>query len=266
MRPLIVGNWKMNGLAPQLRQIEALSVSVLASRPLADVLVCLPATLIERANRVAAGRIGIGGEDCHVDRAGPFTGDVSAEMLKDAGASAVIVGHSERRQGHGETDAIVLAKARAARRAELLAIICIGETMSERSDGRALSVCGEQIARGVPEDATSTSVVIGYEPLWAIGTGVMPSAEQIAQAHAHIRQCLSARMGCEGRRVRILYGGSVTPANAVEILATPDVDGALVGGASLKAETFEAIVVAAAATPWSACRTPWEQAESRSAW
>ena len=266
MRPLIVGNWKMNGLAAQLREIEALSISVAASRPLADVLICIPATLIERGSRVAAGRIGIGGEDCHADREGPFTGDVSAEMLKDAGASAVIVGHSERRQNHGETDAMVLAKARAARRAELLAIICVGETASQRSEGRALSVCSDQIAHSVPEDATSSSIVIGYEPLWAIGSGVTPSDEQIAQAHAHIRQCLSARIGCEGRSVRILYGGSVNPANAVEVLASPDVDGALVGGASLNASDFEAIVLAAAATPWSARRTPWEQAESSSAW
>lgn len=252
MRPLIVGNWKMNGLSAQLREIEALCISVVASRPLAEVLICLPATLIERAARVAAGRIGIGGEDCHAEIAGAFTGDVSAEMLKDAGASAVVVGHSERRQHHGETDAIVLAKARAARRAELLAIICVGETKSQRSDGRALSVCGDQIAGSVPEDATSSSIVIGYEPLWAIGTGVMPSTAEIAQAHAHIRQCLSARMGPEGRKVRILYGGSVDPANAAEVLAAPNVGGALVGGASLNAEDFEAIVRAGAATPWPA--------------
>ena len=208
-----------------------------------------PATLIQTAARIAAGRIGIGGEDCHAGTSGPFTGDISAAMLKDVGASAVIVGHSERRQHHAETDEIVLAKATAARRAELLAIICVGETKLQRDDGKALSVCGDQIAGSVPEDATATSIVIGYEPLWAIGTGVIATSKDIEQAHAHIRECLSARLGPEGKRVRIVYGGSVKPANAVEILATPDVDGALVGGASLMPDEFEAIIRAVAAKP-----------------
>ena len=171
MRPLIAGNWKMNGLAWQLGEIEAIAASVKAKPPFADILICPPATLIARAVQTAAGRIAIGGEDCHTEIAGAFTGDVSAEMLKDAGASAVIVGHSERRQHHGETDAIVAAKAKAARRAGLLAIICIGETKSQRLDGKALSVCGEQIAGSVPEGMTSSAIAIGYEPLWAIGTG-----------------------------------------------------------------------------------------------
>lgn len=248
MRPLIVGNWKMNGRSVQLREIEAVASSVIASQPSADILICPPATLIERAARIAAGSIGIGGEDCHAQMDGPFTGDVSAEMLKDAGASAVIVGHSERRQNHGETDAMVLAKATAARRAALLAIICIGETTSQRDDGKAQSVCGEQIERSVPQDATSSSVVIGYEPLWAIGSGHMPTSEQIAEMHAHIRQCLEARLGGQGSEVRILYGGSVEPSNARNILALPEVGGALVGGASLKAADFEAIFRAVPAT------------------
>ena len=248
MRPLIVGNWKMNGRSAQLREIEAVSSSVSASPPSAEILICPPATLIERAARIAAGRIGIGGEDCHSQIDGPFTGDVSAEMLKDAGASAVIVGHSERRQNHGETDAMVLAKATAARRAALLAIICIGETTSQRDDGKAQSVCGEQIERSVPQDATSSSVVIGYEPLWAIGSGHMPTSEEIAHMHAHIRQCLAARLGGQGNEVRILYGGSVEPSNARNILALPEVGGALVGGASLKAADFEAIFRAVSAT------------------
>jgi triosephosphate isomerase len=241
MRPLIAGNWKMNGLTPQLDEIDAIAVSVKASPPPADVLICAPATLIERAARTAAGRITIGGENCHAEIAGAFTGDVSAEMLKDAGASAVIAGHSERRQHHGETDAIVAAKAKAALRAGLLAIVCIGETKSQRLDGKALSVCGDQIAASIPEGMPSSAIAIGYEPLWAIGTGQTPTSAEIAEMHAHIRQCLTARLGAEGKRVRILYGGSVNPTNAREILALPDVGGALVGGESLKARDFEAI-------------------------
>ena len=188
MRPLIAGNWKMNGLASQLGEIEAIAASAKAKPPSADILICPPATLIARAAQTAAGRIAIGGEDCHTEIAGAFTGDVSAEMLKDAGASAVIVGHSERRQHHRETDAIVAAKAKAARRAGLLAIICIGETKSQRLDGKALSVCGEQIAGSVPEGMTSSAIAIGYEPLWAIGTGDTPTSEEIAEVHAHIRR------------------------------------------------------------------------------
>ena len=237
----------MNGLAAQLGEIETIAASAKATPPLADILICPPATLIARAAQTAAGRIAIGGEDCHTEIAGAFTGDVSAEMLKDAGASAVIVGHSERRQHHGETDAIVAAKAKAARRAGLLAMICIGETKSQRLDGKALSVCGEQIAGSVPEGMTSSAIAIGYEPLWAIGTGHTPTSEEIAEVHAHIRQCLVARLGAEGKKVRILYGGSVKPSNAREILALPEVGGALVGGASLKAADFEAIFRAVSA-------------------
>jgi triosephosphate isomerase len=162
-------------------------------------------------------------------------------MLRDAGASAVIVGHSERRQHYGENDALVAAKAKAARRAGLLAIICIGETKSQRQDGKALSVCDDQLAGSVPEGMTSSAIAIGYEPLWAIGTGHTPTSEQIAEVHAHIRQCLTARLGVEGKTVRILCGGSVNPSDASEILVLPDVGGALVGGASLKAADFEAI-------------------------
>jgi triosephosphate isomerase len=247
MRPLIAGNWKMNGLAVQLGEIGAIASSVKVTPPVADILICPPATLIARAAQTAGGRICIGGEDCHTEIAGAFTGDVSAEMLKDAGASAVIVGHSERRQHHGETDAIVAAKAKAARRAGLLAIICIGETKSQRLGGQALFVCGAQIAGSVPGGTTSSAIAIGYEPLWAIGTGHMPTSEEIAEMHAHIRECLVARLGAEGKKVRILYGGSVKPANARGILALPEVGGALVGGASLKAADFEAIFRAVSA-------------------
>ena len=242
MPPLIAGNWKMNGLAAQLGEIEAIAASVKATRPLADILICTPSTLIARAVQCAAGRIGIGGENCHSEMAGAFTGDISAEMLKDAGACAVIVGHSERRQHHGETDAMVAAKASAARRAGLLAVICIGETKSQRMDGKALSVCGDQIAGSVPDGMTLSANAVAYEPLWAIGTGHTPTSEQIAEVHAHIRHCLVMRLGAAGREVRILYGGSVKPSNAREILAVPEVGGALIGGASLRATDFGAIV------------------------
>ena len=241
MRPLIAKNWKMHGMAPQLSEIEAVAASVAATPPSANVLICLPATLIARAVRTAARRIAIGGEDCSAEIAGAFTGDLSAEMLKDAGASAVIVGHSERRQHHGETDGIVAAKAMAARRAGLLAIICIGETHSQRLAGNALSVCGDQIAGSVPEGMTSSNTAIGYEPLWAIGSGHMPTSQEIIEVHSHTRECLAARLGKEGKKVRILYGGSVKPSNARAILALPEVGGVLVGGASLKAADFKAI-------------------------
>jgi len=242
VRPLIAGNWKMNGLAPQLGEIEAIAASVKAKPPAADILICTPSTLIARAAQVAAGRIGIGGENCRGEIAGAFTGDISAEMLKDAGACAVIVGHSERRQHHGETDVMVAAKANAARRAGLLTIVCIGETKVQRTNGHALSVCGDQIAGSMPEGMTSAAIAIAYEPLWAIGTGHTPTPDQIVEVHAHIRRCLESRLGAAGTEVRILYGGSVKPSNAREILALPEVGGALIGGASLKATDFEAIV------------------------
>jgi triosephosphate isomerase len=249
MRKLIAGNWKMHGMAPQLGEIEAVATSVKSTPPSADVLICLPATLIAFAVQTAAGRIAIGGEDCSTEIAGAFTGDLSAEMLKDSGASAVIVGHSERRQHHDETDALVAAKAEAARRAGLLAIICIGESKSQRLAGKTLSVNGDQIAGSVPEGMASSEIAIGYEPLWAIGSGQMPTAGEITDVHAHIRECLAARLGTEGKKVRILYGGSVKPSNARAILALPEVGGALVGGASLKALDFEAIFRAVQAMP-----------------
>ena len=248
MRPLIAGNWKMHGMAPQLAEIEAIAASVKAAPPFADLLICLPATLVARAAHTAAGGIAIGGEDCSAEVSGSFTGDISAEMLKGAGAAAVIVGHSERRQHHAETDAIVAAKAKAAQRAGLLAIICIGETQSQRLNGKASSVCGDQIAGSVPDGMTPSAMAIGYEPLWAIGTGHMPASGEIAEMHAHIRQCLVARLGEQGNEVRILYGGSVKPSNARDILALPEVGGALVGGSSLKAVDFEAIFRTVSAT------------------
>lgn len=241
MRPLIAGNWKMNGLAPQLAEIEAIAVSVKAAPPFADIVICPPSTLIARAAQTAAGRIAIGGQDCSGEIGRAFTGDISAEMLKDAGASAVIVGHSDRRQHRGENDAIVAAKVKAAWRAGLLAIICVGETELQRRDGRALSVCSDQIAGSLPEGIALSATAIGYEPLWAIGAGHTATAEEIVEMHTHIRQCLVARSGAEGKKVRILYGGSVEPSNARAILALPDVGGVLVGCESLKAADFEGI-------------------------
>jgi triosephosphate isomerase len=251
MRPLIAGNWKMNGLSPQLSEIEAIAASVKASPPHADILICPPGTLIAHAAQIAAGRIAVGGQNCHSEIAGAFTGDVSAEMLKDAGASAVIAGHSERRQNHGETDAVIAAKVKAARRAGLLAIICIGETKSQRQDGNALSVCGDQIVGSVPNGMTAATMAIAYEPLWAIGAGSTATSNEIVEVHAHIRQCLIARFGAEGKAMRILYGGSVKPSNARQILKLPEVGGALVGGASLKASDFEPIFEAISANALS---------------
>jgi len=247
MRALIAGNWKMNGLATHLREIEAIAETAMASRSPADVLLCLPATLVERAARLAAGRIAIGGETCSPECTGPFTGDVSAEMLKDAGASAVIVGHSERRRAHGETNTMVAAQASAARSAGLMAIICIGETKLQRLRGSTAAACGRQIAGSVPTNATSSTIAIGYEPLWAIGTGRPPRLSEIAATHAHIRRSLTAHLGPEGKTVRILYGGSVKPKNAAEILALPEIGGLLVGGASLHARDFDLILQAVGA-------------------
>lgn len=243
MRPLIAGNWKMHGLATQLREIETIAATVRARSPAADVLICLPATLLSRAAETAAGRIAIGGEDCHAEVSGAFTGDTSADMLKDAGATAVIVGHSERRRYHGETDAMVAAKAKAAWRSGLSAIVCIGETEAQRRAGNALAVCSEQIAGSVPSDlARSGSAAIAYEPLWAIGSGHVPSPDQIAEVHLHIRECLTELAGAAGAGMRILYGGSVTSDNAREILGLANVDGVLIGGASLLSADFDALL------------------------
>jgi triosephosphate isomerase len=194
MRPLIAGNWKMHGTAPQLVEISSIAAAVRAAPAPADILICPPSTLITRALKAAAGQIAIGGQNCAAEISGAFTGDLSAEMLQDAGAAWVIVGHSERRQQHGETDSMVAAKAKAVWRAGLLAIICIGETEAQRRAGKALSVCADQITGSVPEGITALGNAIGYEPLWAIGTGHTPSFEEIEQVHTHIRQCLLAQL------------------------------------------------------------------------
>lgn len=241
MRQLIAGNWKMNGTSASLAEVEAVAAMVASNPPPCDVLICPPATLITKAVAQARGRIPIGGQDCHAEPRGAFTGDISAEMLRDAGASAVIVGHSERRQYHGETDAVVSAKAKAAWRAGLIAIICIGETEAQRQDGHALNVCSAQIDASVPDGLTSANTAIAYEPIWAIGTGRTPTQKEVAEVHAHIRACLVRRFGKDGETTRILYGGSMKPANAAEILTIPNVGGGLIGGASLKAAEFSAI-------------------------
>ncbi|MBS0276625.1 MAG: triose-phosphate isomerase [Proteobacteria bacterium] len=250
MRQLIAGNWKMNGTSAALGEIEAVCEMVTARPPACDVLICPPATLIARAAAQAKGRIAIGGQDCHAQVSGAFTGDISAEMLKDAGASAVIVGHSERRQYHGETDAMVMAKAQAAWRAGLMAIICIGETEAQRVAGHALHICSGQIDNSVPDGLTASNTAIAYEPVWAIGTGRTPTSQEIAEVHDHIRTCLTKRFGKgEGAATRILYGGSMKPSNAAEILAISNVGGGLIGGASLKAQDFGAIFNASSANP-----------------
>lgn len=247
MKQLIAGNWKMHGLSSALSEIEEVCEISAASAPNADLLICPPATLIYRAAQTAAGRIAIGGQDCHPDTSGAFTGDISAEMLKDAGATTVIVGHSERRQFHDEDNAIVAAKARAAWRAGLLAIICVGEAENDRLCAEHLGICQRQLVGSTPAGANALNTVIAYEPIWAIGTGRTPDVSEISEMHAHIRQCLLASLGKAGADIRILYGGSVKPANAHEILGLTEVGGALVGGASLKAADFHAIFSAAGA-------------------
>ena len=236
-RPLVAGNWKMNGLSAS--EAELATIIAGASGPKADLMVCPPATLIARFVQAAAGSpIKIGGQDCHAEAAGAHTGDISAEMLADAGATAVIVGHSERRADHHESDAQVRAKALAAWRAGLTAIVCVGEQRAEREAGRTLDIVGGQLSGSLPDGATTKNLVIAYEPVWAIGTGLTPTAADVAEVHNFIRQRLAARYGAEGAGVRILYGGSVKPANAAELLSVTHVNGALVGGASLKAADF----------------------------
>jgi triosephosphate isomerase (TIM) len=238
-RPLVAGNWKMHGLRAAADELAAI-IAGAQNLANADVMVCPPATLIAGFAAAARGsRVAIGGQDCHALAAGPYTGDIAAEMLKDAGAAAVIVGHSERRRYHGETDAAVRAKALAARRAGLLAIVCVGETRAERDAGQALDTVRAQLDGSLPDGGED--FVVAYEPVWAIGTGVTPAQGDVVAMHRFVRQRLAARYGAAGQGIRILYGGSVKPANAKELLTVEDVDGALVGGASLDAEEFLAI-------------------------
>jgi triosephosphate isomerase len=246
-RPLVVGNWKMNGLGASLAELKALKERLQQSPVTeAEIMVCPPATLLAQAHWALTGSdILLGAQDCHPAPSGAHTGDISAEMLADAGASAVIVGHSERRKDHGEADALVNAKARAAFRTGLNAIICVGETETQRDDGKTLDVVRHQLEGSVPEGATASNVVIAYEPVWAIGSGITPTPADIAEVHGFIRSELGRVLGkTQIGALRILYGGSVKPANASELLVVPDVDGALVGGASLTASDFYAILLA----------------------
>lgn len=234
IRPLIAGNWKMNGLAASLAEIERLGGKLSGSHT-CDIVISPPATLIAAMAPIAAKHgLAVGGQDCHADSSGAHTGDISAEMLKDAGAAYVIVGHSERRTDHGETDAVAKAKATAALRAGLTPIVCVGETAAQRKAGRAEAIVGAQLEGSLP----SGDLVVAYEPVWAIGTGVTPTTGEVAAMHAFIRDQT-------GAKVRILYGGSVKPSNAKEILGVANVNGALVGGASLNADDFYAIISAA---------------------
>ncbi len=236
-RPLVAGNWKMNGLAAS--EAELTKIIAGSGGVKCDLMVCPPATLIVEFAAAARGSVvSIGAQDCHPEPSGAHTGDIAAEQLADAGARAVIVGHSERRADHHETDALVRAKALAARRAGLTAIICVGEQRAEREGGKTLDVIGRQLDGSLPDGATAADLVIAYEPVWAIGTGLTPTPGDVAEVHGFIRRRLGQRFGETGAAMRILYGGSVKPANAKDLLTVADVNGALVGGASLKAADF----------------------------
>ncbi|MFT3724550.1 MAG: triose-phosphate isomerase [Hyphomonadaceae bacterium] len=237
-KKLVAGNWKMNGFNASLVEVKAM-VEGAAALPGVELAVCPPAILACTVGQALKGSaIGLGGQDCHSEKTGAFTGDISAEMWADIGAKYVIVGHSERRQYHAETDAMVSAKASAVLRAGLTPIICIGESLAERDTGQTLAVIATQLAGSIPEAAGTQSVVIAYEPVWAIGTGRTPTTAQVAEVHGAIGKALEARFGAAGRGIRLLYGGSVKPDNARELMAVEGVDGALVGGASLKAADF----------------------------
>jgi triosephosphate isomerase len=245
-RALVAGNWKMNGLRAALGEIEAIGAGYDALRARVELVVCPPATLLAAAAPIAA-RFGLalGGQDCHAEASGAHTGDVSATMLADAGARYAIVGHSERRADHGETDALVRAKALAALNAGLTPIVCVGETLDERRAGRAAEVVTGQLVGSLP--AAPERLVVAYEPVWAIGTGLTPTPEDVAEIHGTIRARLGSLLGAEASAaIRILYGGSVKPSNATSLLRTENVDGALVGGASLMARDFLSIAAACA--------------------
>jgi triosephosphate isomerase len=242
IRPLIAGNWKMNGLKASLAEFGAMLAGAARVGAKADLLVCPPASLIVTfAEQARGSTLAVGAQDCHPEPSGAHTGDLSAEMLADAGARAIIVGHSERRADHGETDVLVRRKAEAAWRAGLTAIVCIGETQHQRDCGQTLDVCRTQLDGSVPDQARADNLVVAYEPVWAIGTGMTPTLGDVEQIHQFIRGLLTVRFNTEGTKIRILYGGSVKPSNAAELMAVANVNGALVGGASLKAADFLAI-------------------------
>lgn len=243
-RKLAAGNWKMHGSQASIDVLKSLAAA--HPDPACDVLICPPATLLSAFAAAATG-IPLGAQDCHPETTGAHTGDLSAEMLAEAGATAIIVGHSERRTDHGETSGLVRAKAEAAWRAGLTAIVCIGESEAQRDSGETLQVVGSQLAESVPDGTSPETLVIAYEPIWAIGTGRTPTLPEIAEVHDFIREKLTARFGPSATEIRLLYGGSVKPANAAEIFALKNVDGGLVGGASLKPEDFGPIIAAASA-------------------
>ncbi len=246
IKPLVAGNWKMNGLTASVDELNKITAGL--STDLAgkvDTMICGPATLTYLLAKAASGTpVQIGGQDCHYAESGAHTGDISAEMLADIGASAVIVGHSERRTDHGETNATVKAKAEAAWRAGLTAIVCVGETEAERKAGDTLKVVEYQLSGSIPDGATPETCIVAYEPVWAIGTGLTPTPADVAEVHKAMREALTGRFGAAGASMRLLYGGSVKPGNAAELMAVANVDGALVGGASLKADDFLGICAA----------------------
>jgi triosephosphate isomerase len=240
-QPLIAGNWKMNGSSASIAEAKAVAAGIGATR--ARVAICPPTVLIHRLSEALAGTgVRVGAQDCHCEAAGAYTGDQSAEMLADAGATLVILGHSERRAGYGETDALVAGKAKAVLRAGLEPIVCVGETIEQRKAGQALPVVTGQVRGSLPDELAGKAFSVAYEPVWAIGTGLTPTTPEIEEVHGAIRATLVERFGEAGRGVPILYGGSVKPSNAAEILHAPEVGGALVGGASLKAEDFLGII------------------------
>lgn len=243
-RKLAAGNWKMNGTGESLSEIDALITAHPSSS--IDVLICPPTTLISRmAGRTGRSAVSVGGQDCHTNKSGAHTGDVSADMLLEAGASYVILGHSERRADHDEADDLICDKSEAAIAAGLIAIVCVGETLDEREAGETLNVVGAQLRGSLPDAATAANTVVAYEPVWAIGTGKVPTLEEIGEVHNFIRAELATRFGADiADGIRLLYGGSVKPSNADEIFGVANVDGALVGGASLKAADFSGIITA----------------------
>ena len=245
-RALVAGNWKMNGTKASLKEITTLATKLKDRKPKCNVMICPPATLLGEAKALAKGsKVKIGGQDCHSAQSGAHTGDISADMLKNIGATAVIVGHSERRADHGESDKTVCEKAKAAHAGGLTAIICVGETLEQYKAKQTLKVITGQIKGSLPETATAKNTIIAYEPVWAIGSGLTPTVAEVAKVHTHIRKRLGVALGeGDAASVAVLYGGSVKPDNASELMAAANVNGALVGGASLKATDFLGIIAA----------------------
>jgi triosephosphate isomerase len=241
MRKLAAGNWKMNGTRASLSEVKAINAELDDTDP--AVVICPPVSLLIPACDIG-GKIGIGAQDCHMVSSGAHTGDISANQIADTGATYVIIGHSERRTDHGETSDMIKAKAQAALKAGLIAIVCIGETLAEREAGETLNVLGQQMSRSIPDGATSQNTVIAYEPVWAIGTGLVPTLDQIDEAHRFMRAELLTALGADAQNISLLYGGSVKGSNADDIFSVADVDGALVGGASLSAHDFVPIIKA----------------------